>query len=205
MATARYIAFEGGEGSGKSTQAALLAERLDAVLTREPGGTGLGAELRGLLLSTETSAPGPRAEALMMAADRAQHLAELVVPTLATDRHVVSDRSAYSSLAYQGAGRGLGVDNVRMINEWAVYGRWPDAVVYLRVPRDVAVDRLRRSLDRFEREDEAFHIRIGEAFDALADEEPERWIVVDGTLPVDEVTEQVNKGLSDRLPGLMDR
>lgn len=179
-----------------------MAERLDAVLTREPGGTELGAELRGLLLAAQSYVLGPRAEALLMAADRAQHLSELVVPTLSAGRHVVSDRTAYSSLAYQGAGRGLGVDQIKAINDWAVYGRWPDAVVYLRVPRDVAVDRLRRSLDRFEREDESFHIRIGEAFDEMAAAEPERWIVVDGTMPVDEVTTQVAKELADRMPAL---
>lgn len=101
-----YIAFEGGEGSGKSTQAERLASRLGAVLTREPGGTAIGGRLRELLLDPSTEDLDARAETLLMAADRAQHRAEVVAPTLASGRHVVSDRSVYSSLAYQGAGEG---------------------------------------------------------------------------------------------------
>ncbi|MGI9596810.1 MAG: dTMP kinase [Acidimicrobiales bacterium] len=186
-----YIAFEGGEGSGKSTQAALVAERLNAVLTREPGGTLLGGELRGLLLGSGQYTVGPRAEALMMAADRAQHLQELIVPALSQGRHVVSDRSAYSSLAYQGGGRKLGIESIRAVNEWAVYGRWPDIVVYLRVERSVAAGRLTRSLDRIEQEDEWFHTRVADAFDQLAAEDPQRWIVIDGSQPVEAVTAEV--------------
>jgi dTMP kinase len=188
---ASYIAFEGGEGSGKSTQAALVAGRLDAVLTREPGGTTLGGELRSLLLGSGVYRVGPRAEALMMAADRAQHLQELILPALSDGRHVVSDRSAYSSLAYQGGGRQLGIDSVRAINDWAVYGRWPDIVVYLKIDRAVATSRLNRSLDRIEQEDEAFHTRVAEAFDQLAAAEPDRWLVVDGTRPVEAVIAEV--------------
>ncbi len=198
---AAYIAFEGGEGSGKSTQAARVADELDAVLTREPGGTPLGAQLRGLLLTADSHQVGPRAEALMMAADRAQHLQELVLPTLAKGRHVVSDRSAYSSLAYQGGGRELGVDNVRAVNDWAIYGRWPDIVVYLRVPREVAIGRLNRDLDRFEQEDEWFHVRVGDAFDRLAAEDPDRWIVIDGTRSVDEVSAEVSDRLAKAVAG----
>ncbi len=196
---ASYIAFEGGEGSGKSTQAAVVADRLDAVLTREPGGTPLGAELRRLLLGSGDYSVSPRAEALMMAADRSQHLQEVILPALAKGRHVVSDRSVYSSLAYQGGGRELGIDNVRAVNEWAVYGRWPDLVVYLRVDREVAAGRLNRKLDRIEQEDEWFHKRVGDAFDALAAEEPNRWLVVDGMQPVDIVTAEVWGGLQQRL------
>lgn len=197
--SASYIAFEGGEGSGKSTQAAVVADRLDAVLTREPGGTPLGAELRRLLLGSGDYAVSPRAEALLMAADRSQHLQEVILPALAKDRHVVSDRSVYSSLAYQGGGRELGIENIRAVNEWAVYGRWPDIVVYLRVDREVASGRLNRSLDRIEQEDEWFHKRVSDAFDALAAAEPARWLVVDGTQPVDVVTAEVWGGLQQRL------
>lgn len=188
---AAYIAFEGGEGSGKSTQAALVAERLNAVLTREPGGSPLGAELRQLLLGSGDYALSPRAEALMMAADRAQHLQEVILPALAEGRHVVSDRSVYSSLAYQGGGRELGIENIRSVNDWAVYGRWPDIVVYLRVDRNVAASRLNRSLDRIEQEGDLFHQRVADAFDLLAAEEDERWLVVDGTQSLEAVTEEV--------------
>jgi dTMP kinase len=135
----------------------------------------------------------------MMAADRSQHLQEVILPALAKGRHVVSDRSVYSSLAYQGGGRELGIDNVRAVNEWAVYGRWPDLVVYLRVDREVAAGRLNRKLDRIEQEDEWFHKRVGDAFDALAAEEPNRWLVVDGMQPVDIVTAEVWGGLQQRL------
>lgn len=196
---ASYVAFEGGEGSGKSTQAAIVAERLGAVLTREPGATALGGELRRLLLGTGDWTVGARAEALMMAADRAQHLEEMVVPTLAAGQHVISDRSAYSSLAYQGGGRELGLDQVRAINDWAIAGRWPDLVVYLRVDREVARARLNRSLDRLEQEGEAFHERVGVAFDRLAADEPDRWLVIDGDRDPDVVTADIWRQLGARL------
>ncbi|MCL4130399.1 UNVERIFIED_CONTAM: hypothetical protein GTU68_051654 [Idotea baltica] len=199
---AAYIAFEGGEGSGKSTQASRVAERLDAVLTREPGGTPLGGELRGLLLNTDSYSVGPRAEALMMAADRAQHLQDLILPALSQGRHVVSDRSAYSSLAYQGGGRELGVEAIRSVNDWAIYGRWPDLVVYLRVPREVAVTRLNRSLDRFEQEGEGFHTRVASTFDQLAMEDDERWLVVDGSGSIDDVAAEVWDRLKPALDAL---
>lgn len=198
---ATYVAFEGGEGSGKSTQAALVAERLDAVLTREPGATALGVELRRLLLGAGDWSVGPRAEALLMAADRAQHLDEVVAPALARGRHVVSDRSAYSSLAYQGGGRELGIDQVKAINAWAVADRWPDVVVYLRVDREVARGRLTRSLDRLEQEGEAFHQRVGAAFDQLAEREPDRWLVIDGHRHPDEVSDEVWERLRSHLDG----
>ena len=121
-----YIALEGGEGSGKSSQAKALARKLDAVLTREPGGTPLGVELRKLLLSPDLPSVSARAEALMMAADRAEHMAVVVEPALAAGRHVVSDRSVYSSLAYQGGARALGVEAVLAMNEFALNGRLPD-------------------------------------------------------------------------------
>lgn len=196
---ATYIAFEGGEGCGKSTQAAIVAERLDAVLTREPGATPLGVELRRLLLGTGDWSVGHRAEALMMAADRAQHLVEVVGPALAAGRHVVSDRSAYSSLAYQGGGRELGIETVRGVNDWAIGGRWPDIVVYLRVDREVARARLDRSLDRLEREGEAFHQRVSASFDRLAGAEPGRWLTVEADGSVDEVAERVWAALEPRL------
>lgn len=196
---ASYIAFEGGEGCGKSTQAALLAERLDAVLTREPGGTPLGGALRGLLLDADSHRVGPRAEALLMAADRAQHLQDVILPALAEGRHVVSDRSAYSSLAYQGAGRELGIDEIRAINEWAIYGRWPDLVVHLRVDGAVAAARLNRGLDRIEQAGDGFHTRVADAFEQLAAAEPDRWLVVDGAGDIAEVAERVHTAVVAKL------
>lgn len=194
-----YLAFEGGEGSGKSTQGARLAARIDAVLTREPGGTELGKRLRSLLLGTGSVHPGPRAEALMMAADRAQHLQDVVLPALSAGRHVVSDRSLYSSLAYQGSGRELGIDAVLAINEFAVYNRLPDVVVYLRLDRSRANARLNRDLDRFEQESDLFHKMVHQAFDELAAADPDRWIVVEADQSVDDVEAELWAAVEPRL------
>ncbi len=194
-----YIAFEGGEGSGKTTQTRLLAARLGAVLTREPGGTPLGGRLRELLLNTEDVALGARAEALMMAADRAQHLEEIVLPALASGQHVVSDRSLYSSMAYQGAGRQLGIDAIASLNDWAIDQRRPDVVVLLTVPTDVSGERLDRSLDRIELAGADFHRRVGDAFVEMAAAEPQRWLVIDGTGSIDEVETRLWSALKPRL------
>ena len=120
---ASYIAFEGAEGCGKSTHAAMLAADLNAVLTREHGGTPIGLKVRAIVADPEHRELTAKAEALLIAAYRAQHLAEVVVPALAAGRHVISDRSVYSTLAYQGYGRGLPLDVVRSINDWAIGGR----------------------------------------------------------------------------------
>jgi len=186
-----YIAFEGGEGSGKSTQARILAERIDALLTREPGGTSLGARLRELLLNTEDVAIGARAEALMMAADRAQHIDELIRPALASGRHVVSDRTAFSSMAYQGGGRELGIEAVGKLSDWAIDQQWPDVVVFLTIDPDEVDGRLDRSLDRIEQAGEAFHQRVNDAFTEMAVADPKRWVTVDGHGSVDDVAEAV--------------
>ena len=176
----KYIAFEGVEGCGKSTHVKRLAAHLDAIITREPGGTPVGATLRAIMADTANTHLSPRAEALMMAADRAQHLRELVVPTLASGRHVVSDRSVYSSLAYQGYGRQLDLAELRRFNDFAIESRWPDLVVYIRVDLQVVRTRLlKRDTDRFERENDDFFKRVIDGFDRLAAEEPERWLVVD--------------------------
>lgn len=197
--TGRLIAFEGGEGCGKSTQARLLAERLGALLTREPGGTAVGGLVRRLLLDPATEGLDHRAEALLMAADRAQHVAEVVRPALAAGRHVVTDRYAGSSIAYQGYGRELAVDEVRALSRWATGDLWPDLVVVLDVPAEVAARRLGSSLDRFEREDDGFHTRVLEGFLAQAAAEPDRWVVLDGTATVDAVAEAVRAVVRDRL------
>jgi len=200
MSTAKYIALEGVEGCGKSTHVTRLAESLGALATREPGGTVIGSTLRGIMADTNNSHLSARAEALMMAADRAQHLHELVVPTLAAGRHVVSDRSLYSSLAYQGYGRQLGVDAVRSFNDFAVGGRWPDLVVYIRLDIAVVRERLKkRTIDRFEQEDDAFFARVTEGFEELARREPGRWLVVDGMPPKDDVQRTIRDGVRERL------
>lgn len=186
----RLIAFEGGDASGKSTQAALLANRLDAVLTREPGGTAVGERVRDLLLDPALLDLDPRAEALFMAAARAQHVAEVIRPALDAGRHVVTDRFADSSLAYQGFGRGLDVEDVRALSAFATGGLWPDVVVLLDVPDDVARERL-GVLDRFEAAGEDFHRRVVEGFRTLAEAEPARWVVISGLGSVGDVAERV--------------
>lgn len=187
----RLIALEGGEGSGKTTQSAILARRLDAVLTREPGGTALGERIRSLLLDPQLAGVDSRAEALLMAADRAQHVSEVVRPALSAGRDVVTDRFSHSSLAYQGRGRGLPLDEVRHLSAWATGGLWPDVVVLVDVPEQVAAGRRQGSGDRFEQEESAFHRRVAEGYRDLAAQEPDRWRVVDGTGTVEEVAERV--------------
>ena len=196
----RYIAFEGVEGCGKSTHVKRLAAYLDAVVTREPGGTTIGTTLREIMANTANTHLSPRAEALLMSADRAQHLHELVVPALESGRHVVSDRSVYSSLAYQGYGRQLDLDQLRRFNDFAIASRWPDLVVYLRV--DLAAVRARlekRDTDRFEREDDAFFRRVMNGFDQLAEREPDRWLVIDARPPKDELELTIRQAVCERL------
>ncbi len=195
-----YIAFEGTEGSGKSTHAARLAEALDAVATQETGGTAIGQRLRSILHDTATRDLDDRAEALIIAADRAQHFAEIVRPALAAGRSVVSDRSVYSTLAYQGYGRGLPLDDLRTINDWAMGGRWPDLVVLLDVPGHVAAARMaKRELDRFERAGDDFHRRVVEGFRTLAAADPDRWVTVTADGDKDAVAEHIRREVSARL------
>jgi dTMP kinase len=187
----RFIVLEGGDACGKSTQVARLVERLRAkhevVETFEPGATAVGRRIRAVVLDGEEPiAPG--AEALLMAADRSQHVAEVVRPALARGAWVVSDRYVPSSLAYQGAGRGLGVEAIERLSEWATDGLRPDLVVVLDVPDEVAAAR-RNGGDRMEREEEAFHARVREAYRQLAG--PRGWVIVDGSGDVDTVAEKV--------------
>ena len=196
----RYIALEGSEGCGKSTQAARLATALDAVLTRETGGTDIGQRIRSILHDTAITNLSHRSEALLAAADRAQHLAEVVSPALADGRHVVSDRSVYSTLAYQGYGRGLDLADLRSINHWAVDGVWPELVVLIDAPAEVLAGRLRgRTLDRFEQEHADFHRRVADGFRAMATADPDRWVVVDGTRSPDDVASLIRTAVRDRL------
>ncbi len=200
MVTGCYIALEGAEGSGKSSQVARLAVELDAVAARETGGTDIGLRIREILHDTTVTNLSYRAEALLTAADRAQHLDQIVSPALRSGRHVVSDRSVYSSLAYQGYGRELPVDQVRQINEWAVGGRWPDLVILLDVRPELLAERMsNRHLDRFERESNEFHRRVLHGFHAMAAADPTHWVVVDGNGNPSRVFAAVRGAVRERL------
>jgi dTMP kinase len=195
----RLIAVEGIDGCGKSTQAKILARRLDAVLTFEPGGTALGVSLRRLLLETEGASVGARAEALLMAADRAQHVSEVVLPALDGGSWVVTDRFSPSTLAYQGFGRGLGLVELEGLIDWATGGLAPDLTVLLDVPVEVAATRRPPDRDRFEQEGRAFLERVAAGYRELAAEAASPWLVVDGTGEVEEIATAVWAGVRAEL------
>jgi dTMP kinase len=200
MSNGRYIALEGPEGTGKSTHAARLATHLGAVLTRETGGTDIGVRIRAILHDTTLTHLSHRAEALLAAADRAQHIDEIVAPALSAGRNVVSDRSVYSTLAYQGYGRGLPIDEIRRINQWAVHSWWPDLVLLIDAPPEVLERRMRsRQLDRFEREDASFHSRVLNGFRSMAAADPLRWVLVDGAGGIDDVAASIRRAINERL------
>ena len=195
-----YVALEGPEGCGKSTQARLLATAIGALETRETGGTSVGARVREILHDVDVTDLDARAEALLIAADRAQHWHQVVRPALDAGRHVVSDRSVWSTLAYQGYGRGLPLDDLRRLNDWALRSTWPSLVVLLDVPDATLASRLAsRHLDRFEREDDAFHARVRHGFAEMAAADAARWVVVDATPPQAQVAAAVRAAVRDRL------
>ncbi|WP_285725446.1 dTMP kinase [Psychromicrobium xiongbiense] len=210
-----FIAFEGGDGAGKSTQSRLVVEKLQAlghtvIPTREPGGTDLGEKIRSLVLDHGHGPVDARTEALLFAASRAAHVAQVIRPALASGGIVVCDRYIDSSAAYQGTGRGLGEEAVLRLNGWATEGLHPDLTVLL----DVAPSsgRARNSLrdavqgaDRLESESEEFHAAIRQAFLHLARAVPERYLVLDAGLPVEQlhaaILARVQRLLEQVLPG----
>ncbi len=194
----RLIVFEGGEASGKSTQAARLAADLGAVLTREPGGTDIGKRIRELVLDPGSSAMAPSAEALLMAADRAQHVAEVIEPALASGNDVVTDRYVPSSLAYQGFGRGLDVERLWRLSTEFAGAVQSDLVVLLDVPPSVAAARL-EGRDRMEAAGDDFHARVAEGYRRMAAAHPDRWLVIDGDGSVEEVAQRVRDAVEKWL------
>lgn len=202
MAAGRFIVLEGGEGVGKSTQVGLLAATLrgtghEVVVTYEPGDTKSGAELRAVLLHADTPLDA-RTELLLMLADRAQHVAEVIRPAIARGAIVVCDRYAPSTLAYQGVARGLGADEVDRLSRWAAGDVDPDAVVVLDLPDAVAEARVSAERDRFERAGADFHARVRAAYRELA---PARgWLLVDADGTADEVAARVLAAVAAVVP-----
>jgi dTMP kinase len=201
-----FLTFEGGDGSGKTTQINRLVTWLESrgrtvVLTREPGGTDLGVELRNIVMHRKGFI-APRAEALLYAADRSHHIHTLVRPALERGDIVVQDRYLDSSVAYQGAGRVLDPDEVRELSLWGTERLMPDLTVLLDVPATVAKARQAaedRDYDRLEAEAEDFHTRVRESYLALAEAEPERFLVVNGELPIEEIHQVIITRVSDLL------
>nr|WP_221203640.1 dTMP kinase [Modestobacter versicolor] len=204
-----FIAFEGGEGAGKSTQVRRLQEWLTeeglvARTTREPGGTPLGGKIRGMVLDTASAGLSPRAEALLYAADRAQHLHDVLRPALDAGEVVITDRFVDSSLAYQGAGRTIPMDDVRSISRWATQGLQPDLTILLDLPPEVGLARARgrAAADRLESESIDFHQRVRRTFNALAEAQPDRYLVLDARRTPDELAAAIRTRVSELLHGL---
>ncbi len=199
----RFITFEGGDGSGKSTQLTLLVEWLvqqgrTVMTTREPGGTELGDELREIVLHRRGHVT-PKAEALMYAADRAHHIATKVRPAMDRGEDVVQDRYLDSSVAYQGVGRSLGAKEVRDISLWAVDGLLPDLTILLDIDEHLGRGRLdvsRTRYDRLEAEEQEFHARVRAAYLELARAEPERFLVVEASAAIDEIAAVIRERVS---------
>ena len=199
-----FVALEGGDGAGKSTQARLLYAWLEdlghtVMVTREPGGTAFGRTIRELVLHGDHVVP--RAEALLFAADRAHHVETLIRPALGRGEVVITDRYMDSSIAYQGAGRELGVDEVRKLNLWATGGLLPTLTVLIDLPADVGRARRHGVHDRLESESADFHSAVRDLFLTLAKADPHRYLVVDGELPPEQIHELVRARVAS-VPGV---
>ncbi|WP_326826432.1 dTMP kinase [Streptosporangium sp. NBC_01756] len=200
-----FIAFEGGEGSGKTTQSRLLAiwlrdQGFDVVQTREPGSTKVGMRLRAILLDAVHQGLSARSEALLYAADRAEHVEKVIRPSLYRGSMVICDRYVDSSLAYQGAGRSLDPADVARVNAWATGGLVPDLTVLIDTPPSVGLARLGGAADRIESEPLEFHERVRREFRALAAASPDRYLVIDGTLAQDQISLLIHDRVREVLP-----
>ena len=200
-----FIALEGGEGAGKTTQARMLAiwlreQGFDVITTREPGATKVGMRLRALLLDTTHAGMSPRAEALMYAADRAEHVAEVISPALERGGVIITDRYTDSSLAYQGAARGLRTEDVAWLSHWATDGLVPDLTILLDLPPQAGLGRRTRSADRLEAEPTEFHDRVRAGFLSLARQDPQRYLVLDATRSAAELTQEIQERVREMLP-----
>ncbi len=201
---ALFITFEGGEGCGKSTQSRLLLKKLErqnipAVLTHEPGGTVLGNEVRRTLKRKRDSSISPQAELFLLAASRAQLVAELIRPALEEGKVVLCDRFTHSTMVYQGYGRGLDFTAIRMVNNMATRYLNPDLIILLDISPEQGLARKQSLKDRFELEDLSFHQRVREGYLKMAAAEPDRWLVIDASLPKEKIAETIWDRVSQLL------
>ena len=203
-----FITFEGGEGSGKSTILARLNEKLQqegyqTVLTREPGGTMISEEIRGVILDKKNTAMDPRTEALLYAASRRQHLVEKIWPALKEGKLVLCDRYLDSSLAYQGGARHLGIDEVLNINLFATEGTYPDVTLFFDLDPDVGLARIaanqNREVNRLDLEKMEFHTTVRNAFKTLAERYQDRYVIIDASKSIDEVFDAAYQAIKARL------
>ncbi|HEY55488.1 MAG TPA: dTMP kinase [Dehalococcoidia bacterium] len=199
-----FITFEGGEGSGKSVQAKELFRRLSkldvpALLTHEPGGTPLGEQIAGWLKKSRGIDISALTELMLFNASRAQLVTEVIQPNLKSGKVVISDRYADSTTAYQGYGRGLDMAMVKATNNTATQGLKPDLTILLDMPVDKGLARKKGGKDRFEQEALAFHRRVWEGYLKLASEEPERWLVIDGTQSKEEIADIIWQRVSQLI------
>jgi dTMP kinase len=202
-----FITFEGGEGCGKSTQSRLLLKRLEqqnipVVLTHEPGGTTLGNEVRKALKRKRDSIISPQTELFLLAASRAQLVAEVIRPALREDKVVICDRFTPSTMVYQGYGRGLDLAAIEMVNNMVAGKLTPDLIIFLDISPEQGLARKRSLKDRFELEDLSFHRRVREGYSKMAAAEPDRWLVIDASLPKRKVAEIIWDRVSRLLPGV---
>ena len=200
-----FITFEGGEGCGKSTQSRLLLKRLEqqnvpVILTHEPGGTALGNELRRTLKRKRDSSISPHAELFLLAASRAQLVVEVIRPALEEGKVVICDRFTHSTMVYQGYGRGLDFTAIKMVNNMATRYLDPDLIILLDISPKQGLARKQSLKDRFELEGLSFHRRVSDGYLKMAAAEPDRWLVIDASLPKDRVTEIIWDRVSRLLP-----
>ncbi len=203
-----FITFEGPDGSGKSTvikeiYQRLVNEKYNILLTREPGGTPIAEKIRNVILDNENTALDPRAEALLYAASRRQHLVEKIWPALKEGKIVLCDRYLDSSLAYQGGGRDLGVENILNINLFATENTFPDLTLFFNVSPEIGLSRVsqdkKRVADRLDNESSNFHDKVYDTFIELTKKYKDRIVVIDASLPLDEVIENTYKILKEKL------
>jgi dTMP kinase len=201
-----FISFEGGEGCGKSTQVQKLADRLskdhEVVMVHEPGGTALGESIRNILQSSEHAGMDPWAEALLFAASRAQIVNDVIAPAVERGAVVIADRFFDSTYAYQGSGRGLDMEALRMITKLVCGETKPDLTLLLDVPLELSQARRKSTelqLDRIELEGDEFHRRVYEGFHDLAAKEPERVVVIDGMRSIDVIADEIYQQVKARI------